>query len=220
MAVHSAVALLASNFSVHESWALPLSLFGLIACVPSLLPSLLPHFLAMWIVSIPLDVVWLLHRSDQARSIVITLMGFNMCLKVVSASGAARILQSQGVIPDLGASSYTFSGQQNNWLGGGARTPNGGPQSGTGQPFGLPGSWSQQASYRDSPRSQTAVSAPPYRSIYDEEADAQDADAPHVHVDSIASNVAAAAAAGHAQSTNGNNSGGKNGATQAQYRVA
>lgn len=157
-----------------------MALFGLVASTPSLLTALLPHFLAFWIVSIPLDVVWLIHRSDQARSIVITLMGINMCFKLVSAGQAARILQSHGALPDVGSTAGFGAGRSGQpWLNGGGVAP-----------FGLPGSWSAQGGYRDGP-----ASAAPYQSIYDEEARADERDAPQVHVDNVASNVAAAAAA-------------------------
>lgn len=190
MVLHSSIAFFASAFWVHQPWALPLSLFGLIACVPSLLSNLLPHFLAFWIASIPFDIVWLIHRSDQARSIIITLMGFNMCLKLVSAAQAARSLQAQGIIPDLD-SIGSFAGFRNSsstgqpWLNGGSTAP-----------FGLPGSWSgQQGSYSDAhpPQQQQRPSSTPYRSIYDEEA--QEDDAPQLRVENVANSVAAAAAA-------------------------
>ena len=190
MVVHSAIAFLASNFWVHQPWALPLSVFGLIACVPSLLSNLLPHFLAFWIASIPLDVIWLIHRSDQARSIIITLMGFNMILKLISASQAARALQAQGALPDLpsgvGFGNNRSSGQP--WLNGGSTAP-----------FGLPGSWSgQQGAYSDAQsQQQQRQTSTPYRSIYDEEA--QEGDAPQVRVENVASSVAAAAAAGRSK---------------------
>ncbi|PWN33262.1 uncharacterized protein FA14DRAFT_179916 [Meira miltonrushii] len=193
MVAHSAIAFLASNFWVHQPWALPLSLFGLIACVPSLLSNLLPHFLAFWIASIPLDVVWLIHRSDQARSITITMMGINMCLKLVSAAQAARALQAQGALPDLPSGGGFGGGFGNNrssgqpWLNGGSTAP-----------FGLPGSWSgQQGPYTDAQSQQQRPSSTPYRSIYDEEA--QEADAPQVRVENVASSVAAAAAAGRSK---------------------
>lgn len=188
MVVHSSIAFIASNFWVHQPWALPLSLFGLIACVPSLLSNLLPHFLAFWIASIPLDIIWLIHRSDQARSIIITLKGINMCLKLISAAQAARALQAQGALPDL-PSGGAFGGFGNNrssgqpWLNGGSTAP-----------FGLPGSWSgQQGPYSDAQSQQQRQSSTPYRSIYDEEA--QEDDAPQVRVENVASSVAAAAAA-------------------------
>ena len=62
---------------------------------------------------------------------MIALMGANMCFKVVSAGQAARILQSQGAIPDVGG--MAGYGSNPGWLGASDRGP-----------FGLPGSWSGQ----------------------------------------------------------------------------
>lgn len=63
-----------------------------------------------------------------------------MCFKVVSALQAARILQSQGALPDVGG--YSGIGTNSNWLGSGHGHGNGNGSTG---PFGLPGSWSGQA---------------------------------------------------------------------------
>lgn len=94
----------------------------------------MPHFLALWIASIPLDVLWLSVRTSnvEASSLVVIMMGVNMCFKVVSAGQAARILQSQGALPDIPHTSSGF-GERQPWLSGGQAAP-----------FGLPGSWSGQ----------------------------------------------------------------------------
>jgi hypothetical protein len=60
-----------------------------------------------------------------------------MCFKLLSAMQAARILQSQGVLPEVGGGGYNGIGANTGWLG-----ANGSGDSG---PFGLPGSWSGQA---------------------------------------------------------------------------
>lgn len=58
-----------------------------------------------------------------------------MCFKVISALQAARILQSQGALPEVG--DYSGIGSNSNWLGSGHGNSDSGP-------FGLPGSWSGQ----------------------------------------------------------------------------
>jgi hypothetical protein len=55
-----------------------------------------------------------------------------MCFKLVSAMQAARILQSQGALPEVGGGVYNGIG-----LGSDGSRETG--------PFGLPGSWSGQA---------------------------------------------------------------------------
>jgi hypothetical protein len=133
LVVHSLLSILSSLFTFHIAYALPLSLFGLVAISSSLISTLLPHFLFFWILSIPLDIVWLLYRATEARFLVIAMMGANMCFKLVSAGQAARILQSQGVLPDV-EGGY---GSSQGWLGADVGGANAGP-------FGLPGSWSGQ----------------------------------------------------------------------------
>lgn len=133
-----ALALLSSAFWVHASWALPLALFGLVTAASPLITALMPHFLALWIASIALDVFWLSWRASEARSVVVFMTGVSMVFKVVSAGAAARILQAQGALPDVGGAgggfgAGGFGGARQPWLSGGTTAP-----------FGLPGSWSGQ----------------------------------------------------------------------------
>jgi hypothetical protein len=214
------VALFTSVFTLHIAYALPLSLFGLVATSSTLLSTLLPHFLFFWILSVPLDVVWLIYRADQARLIVITLMGANMIFKIASAGQAARILQSQGALPEVGGGGFGGIGSNQGWLG----AENG--TAGTGA-FGLPGSWSGQthqesghlhgkekkvadecmllcrslyAILRPAPYSDVNQAAPDYastggyRSVYDGDQPELESDAPQVRVDHLTHTLASPAA--------------------------
>lgn len=83
-----------------------------------------------------MDVAWLLYRVDQARLVVIGMMGANMCFKIVSAGQAAKILQSQGALPDVEGGGFRGLGSNSGWLGNQSEA----------SPFGLPGSWSGSGS--------------------------------------------------------------------------
>lgn len=98
LVLHALLALAASAFTLHPSYLLPLSLFGLAATHHSL-TSLLPHFVAFWVLSIPLDLVWLLNKGSDARLIVVSAVGASMILKVPSAVSAAQMASSEGYLP-------------------------------------------------------------------------------------------------------------------------
>lgn len=101
LAVHVALAFVASVFTLHPAYLLPLSLFGLVASHPSL-TSLLPHFVAFWVLSVPVDLIWLLYKGTDARLIVVTAVGAGMVLKLPSSAAAAQAASTEGYIAQDG----------------------------------------------------------------------------------------------------------------------
>ncbi|PWN28878.1 hypothetical protein BDZ90DRAFT_230886 [Jaminaea rosea] len=127
LVTHVFLSLFASIFTIHPAYLLPLSLFGLISSHPAL-TSLLPHFLALWVVSIGMDMAWLLRKSADANLLVTAAVGASMVLKLPSAAAVAQVVRSEGYIQEDGGATG-FAG-----LGGGrgVSLPGGGLWSGTG----------------------------------------------------------------------------------------
>lgn len=94
--VHCVLALLASPFTITPHYSLPLALALLIST--SLSAHLLPHFLLLWLLSIPLDLMWLTYKASLARDVVVTLVGIGMILKVVTAGLVAEKCVDEGVV--------------------------------------------------------------------------------------------------------------------------
>ncbi len=74
-----------------------------------LLPSgpgeaeLLKIFVLFWLLSLPLDLLWLLGAGDAAALSAVVLVGANMCLKLVSVVACSTALLHLGVLDGAGA---------------------------------------------------------------------------------------------------------------------
>ncbi|CAO1613259.1 unnamed protein product [Parajaminaea phylloscopi] len=120
LVLHTLLAFVASAFTVHPSYSLPLCLFGLVATHASL-ASLLPHFLFLWVLSTPLDVVWLLYKGHEARLIVSCAVGASMVLKLPSAAAVAQVASREGFVARDSGGEGRFAG----FAGVGASIPGG-----------------------------------------------------------------------------------------------
>lgn len=101
LVMHVFLSLFTTLFTLHPYYLLPLSLFGLIASHPTL-TALLPHFLVLWVVSIPMDVLWLLRKSADANLLVTAAVGASMVLKLPSAAAVAQVVRQEGYIQEDG----------------------------------------------------------------------------------------------------------------------
>lgn len=102
LVTHCFLALCASLFTIHPSYLLPISLFGLAATHPDL-TSLLPHFLALWIVTVPLDFLWLLYKGPDARFVVVAAVAASLALKFPSAGAVAHTIRAEGYLQHDGS---------------------------------------------------------------------------------------------------------------------
>ncbi|PWN92094.1 hypothetical protein FA10DRAFT_265895 [Acaromyces ingoldii] len=114
--LHTFLSLPISTYTVKPSYAFPLALFGLVAL--HLQSGLLAHFQVLWLVSVALDVVWLLYKGSTASSTVVFLVGMNMLLKLVSAGAVARVLESGGEVRLEGGGAWGASSASGpGWMG-------------------------------------------------------------------------------------------------------